>query len=423
MESKPPASPEFALASRPSGPHKYRSPYAIALVALSAIAMFAVTLFGLNVERASASSALTVFDTDYCSGLEFTYTGADETFTVPPGATQMYVKVWGAGGSSDGAADGGPGAYVEGVLTVTAGTDYTVVVGSRGGTGSASGFYGFGGAPYSLGGSGGGLGGLFTGNAPVGPTDQARALLIAGGGGGAERTAGGNGGTVNGGTGGDPAFAGGNAGTMEGAPGLAQASGFGSGGGSGAGFTGGVAHQRNAPTANTFAGGGGTNFIDASVTSALDLFTPDGTGFDPPNQSDIHYVAKVGQGYTSSAHPDGPGLVIVQFDDNDNDPNCAPPDTDGDGIADADENPGEDTDPCLDPSHPDWVQQTTNDCDGDGSTIADGDTDDADPCAAPGDTNWVALPTRRLNRRRRRHQRRRPLHRSHVCELGRPSNE
>jgi len=68
-------------------------------------------------------------------------------------------------------------------------------------------------------------------------------------------------------------------------------------------------------------------------------------------------------------------------------------DTDGDGILDSNENPGEENDPCLDPANAAWVALPTNDCDGDGSTVADGDTNDADPCAQPGDTNWVALPT------------------------------
>jgi len=47
------------------------------------------------------------------------------------------------------------------------------------------------------------------------------------------------------------------------------------------------------------------------------------------------------------------------------------PDTDGDGILDGDENPGEGNDPCLDPAHADWMPQDSNDCDEDGLTYAE----------------------------------------------------
>ena len=57
------------------------------------------------------------------------------------------------------------------------------------------------------------------------------------------------------------------------------------------------------------------------------------------------------------------------------------PDTDGDGILDGDENNvAEALDPCSDPSHPDWIAQATNDCDGDGVTVGDGDSDDFNAC-------------------------------------------
>ena len=53
-------------------------------------------------------------------------------------------------------------------------------------------------------------------------------------------------------------------------------------------------------------------------------------------------------------------------------------DCDGDGAANADDSdPG---DPCATPGDPGWVELSTNDCDGDGTTVGDGDTADTNPC-------------------------------------------
>ena len=83
------------------------------------------------------------------SGLNFTnkvalsYTGSAQTWTVPNGVTQIFVKLWGAGGGgayTSGNGPGGGGGFVSGVLPIPNGTtSLTVVVGQGGFGGSNSG--------------------------------------------------------------------------------------------------------------------------------------------------------------------------------------------------------------------------------------------------------------------------------------------
>jgi len=310
-----------------------------------------VSIFGLAsavlipIHAAQASTALTTFDTGYCAGEEYGYTGSDQLVTVPAGATKMKVKAWGAGGGKDGGAIGGAGGYVEAEVPVVPGTNYQAVVGA---IGQFTNQYGFGGKPLSASLYGGGLGGLFTGTAPVIATDQARAVLVAGGGGSGEKTAG-QGILVHfGGNGGDPLLAGGQVGTMAGQDGFNNTgTSVPSSGGSGGGYEGGSAHQRGGPADSTgptdnYGGGGGSNYINTALVTAgttQDLFTPDWTNTPvPPNTGDIHYNSPTppyitGQGIAGSgAKAGGHGLVVVQFD------GCIPPiDTDADGIEDKDD--------------------------------------------------------------------------------------
>jgi hypothetical protein len=111
------------------------------------------------------------------------YTGTDQTFTVPAGATEMEIHCWGAGASSNNGRPGGVGGYSRGRFPSGAvGTQYAAMVGGPGFFLSSAGSYGFGGIGGSQGG-GGGLSGVFTGTTPIGVGDAARAFLIAGGGG------------------------------------------------------------------------------------------------------------------------------------------------------------------------------------------------------------------------------------------------
>ena len=153
--------------------------------------------------------------------VNFSYTGAVQTFTVPCGVTSLNVKAWGAGGSGGGqdtyaGAIGGGGAYISTTITVTPGQVFNIIVGggALGGTNCASSAPGgaggwgnniiagarggnAGSTGCSGGGGGGGAGtGLFLGTTP---------WVVAGGGGGG--SGGGNtssGAAGGGGTGGSP---------------------------------------------------------------------------------------------------------------------------------------------------------------------------------------------------------------------------
>jgi len=103
----------------------------------------------------------------------FTYTGSDQTWTVPSGVTAATIQAWGAGGGSDSSNSGQYGAaggYATGILTVSAGDVMKIVVGQGGPMGAHGG----------SGGSGGGYSGIF-----LTSVSQSNARLIAGGGGGA----------------------------------------------------------------------------------------------------------------------------------------------------------------------------------------------------------------------------------------------
>lgn len=90
----------------------------------------------------------------------YSYTGADQTFTVPTGVNTMQVSLWGAGGSGGGSLyAGGAGAFVQGIITVVPGQTYTIMVGQGGVFNGTSSTYGGGGPTGSndnSSGSGGG---------------------------------------------------------------------------------------------------------------------------------------------------------------------------------------------------------------------------------------------------------------------------
>jgi hypothetical protein len=131
----------------------------------------------------------------------FSSTGADQTWTVPSGVTEVQVYVRGAAGGSDvynhGA--GGKGAYVSAVLNVTPGDTLTIVAGSKGGSGAGGmnvAVYGGGGtysANVTFTASGGGASDI-----RIGGSTLDKRVVVAGGGGGSganSTTPGGNAGT------------------------------------------------------------------------------------------------------------------------------------------------------------------------------------------------------------------------------------
>ena len=150
-------------------------------------------------QNAAAGSVACTPDSGFANCTRITYSGGDQTFTVPANVTSIKVKMWGAGGAGVDAnyypnqSGGGAGGYTTGTIAVTPGQVLTVVVGQGGILGATGGgSYGGGGAGGSnalksgsptnaRGSSGGGMSALFL---PGGKT-AANALLVSGGGGGA----------------------------------------------------------------------------------------------------------------------------------------------------------------------------------------------------------------------------------------------
>ena len=206
-----------------------------------------------NAANAAVEAATTVFLSNV-----FTYTGADQFFTVPTGVSKITVQLIGAGGSYayTGGLNGAEaqGGYVLGDLFVFAGTRYTVVVGGQTNTGLSQ--YGGGGAgSYGDGGPGGGRSALVLAGTDI--------CTAGGGGGNSKNTAGGQGGGLIAGTG-----AGGAAGGTQFGGGLASGNGAGNGsyqiGGSGvsAGGGGGGGYYGGGGGGNIgLAGGGGSSFV------------------------------------------------------------------------------------------------------------------------------------------------------------------
>ena len=94
--------------------------------------------------------------------------GANGTFTVPPGVTQIFVKLWAAGGGGGGANNsnygcgGAGGGYAEGSYTVTPGASIAATIGAggfAGGTGGSDGGNGGSSSFGSLCSATGGIGG------------------------------------------------------------------------------------------------------------------------------------------------------------------------------------------------------------------------------------------------------------------------
>jgi hypothetical protein len=246
----------------------------------------------------------------------FGFSGADQTWVVPVGVTQIKVKLWGAAG----AGQGGPGGYTECVLPVTPGDSFKVVVGEGGvseypNVGATSrAAYGFGGKGFvSTGGlppgnplagahGGGGLTGVF-----LGSVTQGNARAIAGGGGGAAEGSSAN---SRGGSGNDPTNSGGAAG-MTGQDGATP-----SGGGGGGGYTGGTA----AAGGQTRSGGqypageGGQGYVHSSALSQMLAHTQE-FGTRPPNTTDPDYLSGVGSTDLDGLppYPGGHGLAVIYY--------------------------------------------------------------------------------------------------------------
>ena len=151
----------------------------------------------INTDRQSAriSCIKIALNTWYCIGdlarftqsVTFSYTGADQTFTVPYYVSEIQVHCWGAAGGAPIASGvdvaGGPGGYSTAIISVSPGQVLTVRVGGGGRVNDPI-LYGGGGSAVTGRGTncaahGGGLSGILI--------DNLTPLIIAGGGGGAGR--------------------------------------------------------------------------------------------------------------------------------------------------------------------------------------------------------------------------------------------
>ncbi|MFD4894141.1 hypothetical protein ACFWNL_27665 [Kitasatospora sp. NPDC058397] len=304
------------------------------------------------VERNRAQASCTPSATN-TNCVRFTYSGGDQTFTVPAGVSSVYARVFGAGGAGSprpyytGQYGGGGGGYTTGTLAVTPGQRLTVTSGQGGVMNSTSPTYGGGGAggqgftnaagASATGGSGGGLSAVWNGTYGTTP------LLIAGGGGGsspgadATTPAAGGGGGTNGGQDNQPAAsgrggtqtAGGAAATQtacaaatagsqyQGGSG-ANNSGYEGGGGGGGGYYGGGggACQRSGTLDPNGMGGGGSGYnrgtgVTNTQTSNGTNSTGNGQGGTSGGRTDTQYVRGIGDGggYSNG----GNGEVVIEW--------------------------------------------------------------------------------------------------------------
>lgn len=204
----------------------------------------------------------------------YSYTGSNQTFTVPTGLTSFVVDIMGAGGGSQGGSgSGGTGGRTQGTRTASAGQSYIVIVGERGKTTSSGSSFGGGGSytsGHGNGGGGGGLSGIFLTSYTHG-----NSVAIAGGGGGGAYggNSGGHGGGSSGNGGshgaGGGSQSGGGSGQGGGSSGSALQGGAtvggGNGGSGGGGYYGGGG---GAEGGTDTSGAGGSGYIGGLVSGA-----------------------------------------------------------------------------------------------------------------------------------------------------------
>ncbi|MFP2906515.1 Ig-like domain-containing protein [Pyxidicoccus sp. 3LFB2] len=266
----------------------------------------------------------------------FSYTGADQSWTVPTGVNRVRVKLWGAGGGAvryRSGSSGGGGALATAILGVNPGEPVTVIVGGGGTPGDVLGTpvaaYGGGGANGVQNGAGGGgrsairrsTSEYATAGGGGGAGADSDGAYSAGGAGGARGLDGKDGATTDGtyGLGGKGAFshAGGAGGTSVGTTYTAQAGSqfkggdastqwwSGNGGGGGGGYFGGGAGGADMSGGAGGGGGGGSSYApDGSVLA--------GNGRDAGGMQDADYVAGIGMG--AQGGPGGHGRVVISYD-------------------------------------------------------------------------------------------------------------
>lgn len=285
------------------------TPYTFTLRATSVTGLTTDRIFTLTVNLPPAPTV-------------FSYTGGDQTYTVPAGRTSIAVYLWGAGGTGGGrdsagetSAGGGGGAVEHTTLSVTPGEVLTLRVGqgpsyTQTGNGTTTnplnGTTAFGGGGYGGIGDGAGANGTYGGNGG-GATSLFRngtSTLIAqagggGGGGGAGYNTGGN--AATGGAGGTATGAGGSGAGSTAQAGTSGTSGGGGGGGGGSGSS--------QAAGNGQPGQGGANIVPSGGTGYT------GSGSDPGNNSNPYYPSGIGVGSgiigASNAVAAGHGSIVI----------------------------------------------------------------------------------------------------------------
>ncbi len=325
------------------------------------LAMFvAVAWQGISGSHAAVTDCTPTAGFTACKRI--TYSGGDQTFTVPTGITSLDVRLWGAAGGGANLSfyqlqgGGAGGGYARGTFAVTAGQTLTLVVGQGGipnSTATTVGGGGQGGGSTDaarIGGSGGGMSAVFVSATKT----VANVRLVAGGGGGASpgadgstNTGSGGGGATTGGQDGQPArsgrggtqAAGGAAATGTSACTVAQTAGSqfqggrgatsngassneGGGGGGGGYFGGGGGLCQNSATQNG-AGGGGSSYIagagvTAGATAAGANFLNSGANCadtaasgDSGGETDALYTTGIGKGTCYGVG--GNGEIVIQY--------------------------------------------------------------------------------------------------------------
>ena len=213
----------------------------------AALGGFAISGIGAA-PNASAAQVTCAPAAPFTNCVQFTYSGGQQSFTVPTGVKSINARLLGAS-----ATQGGTGGTSTGTVAVTPGQVLTVTVGQVGTYNSGTAAFGGGGAGGGCTGAGfcgrggGGISALWNGAANV----AGNALLVAGGGGGA---GGSSGGPVGGGAGGGAA---GQNGINPGGAGGGGQGGGGAGGGASCGTAGAGAQFAGASGGGNVNGGGG----------------------------------------------------------------------------------------------------------------------------------------------------------------------
>lgn len=121
------------------------APTGVGIVVSAGSHTFTVKAVNGYAEGPGATSASVTVASSGTVTKTFAYTGADQTWTVPPFLSSVNVKLWGAGGGASSSTynrKGGAGGYAAGTLAVTPGATLKVVVGGGGKTNGAYSAYG-----------------------------------------------------------------------------------------------------------------------------------------------------------------------------------------------------------------------------------------------------------------------------------------